>query len=172
MFLRLSLFLLIASSATSLYAETTTLLPRHLEAFRNQGMDALFNMKYEAARTAFQSMIDSEPQHPAGPVYMAHTIWLGHLAELRRLQTNIYNRGNSFFSKTEDAVDPKIDQAFRRQIDKGILLSENRLKTRKNDIPSLYYLGIARNILAGYEATVKRSFLPALRNGSKGVSLH
>ena len=172
MFLRLTFFLLIVSSANSLSAETTALLPPQLETFRNQGMEALFNMKYEAARSAFQEMIDSEPQHPAGYVYMAHTIWLGHLAELRRLQTNIYNRGNSFFSKTEDAVDPKIDQAFRRQVEKGMLLSEKRLKTKKDDIPALYYLGIARNILAGYEATVKRSFLPALRNGTKGVALH
>jgi tetratricopeptide (TPR) repeat protein len=69
-------------------------------------------------------------------------------------------------------VDPKVDKAFREKIDRGILLCESRLKKNKNDISSLYYLGIARNILAGYEATVKRSFFPALRNGSKGVGHH
>ena len=148
------------------------LLPPGLEAPRHEGIDSLFNMNYDGARQAFQKMIDADPNHPAGYIYMANTIWLGHLAELRRLQTNIYNRGNSFFSKTEDKVNPKIDQAFRRQIDKGIALCESRLKSNKNDLSSMYYLGIARNIVAGYEATVKRSFLPALRNGSKGVALH
>jgi Tfp pilus assembly protein PilF len=151
---------------------STPLLPPELETFRNQGVDSLFNMDYEGARTTFQKMIDADPQHPAGHVYMANTIWLGHLAQLRRLQTNIYNRGNSFFSKTEDAVDPKLDKAFRQEVDKGISLCENRLKMRKSDISSLYYLGVAKNSVAGYEATVKRSFLPALRNGSKGVGLH
>ena len=172
MFLRAGVLLYFVLFATSLAADTTALLPPQLEEYRNEGMEALFNMNYEAARASFQKMIDSEPNHPAGYVYMSNTIWLGHLAAIRRLQTNIYNRGNSFFSKTEDTVDPQVDQAFRRQIAKGIVLSENRLKTKKDDISSLYYQGIARNILAGYEATVKRSFLPALRNGSKGVALH
>ena len=135
-------------------------------------MNALFNMNYSSARGDFQKMIDQDPKHPAGYIYMANTVWLGHLAELRRLQTNIYNRGNSFFSKTEDKVDPKVEKEFRRQIDQGIALSESRLKKDKNDLSALYYLGIARNILGGWEATVKRSFLPALRNGSKGVGLH
>ncbi len=151
---------------------STALLPPELENFRNQGLDALFNMNYEAARSTFQKMIDLDPKHPAGHIYMANTIWLGHLAQLRRLQTNIYNRGNSFFSKTEDTADPKIDKAFRQEIDKGISLCESRLRTQKNDISSLYYLGVAKNIVAGYEATVKRSFLPALRNGSRGDGLH
>ncbi|MCI0415058.1 hypothetical protein L0222_19985 [bacterium] len=163
----LFLFLLVSPSFAS-----TVLLSPELETFRNQGVDALFNMDYDGARSGFQKMIDLDPQHPAGHVYMANTIWLGHLAQLRRLQTNIYNRGNSFFSKTEDAVDPKIDKAFRQEVDKGISLCENRLETRRKDIPSLYFLGVAKNIVAGYEATVKRSFLPALRNGSKGVGLH
>jgi Tfp pilus assembly protein PilF len=170
MFLRT--LILIGFLSTSSAFASTALLPPELETFRNQGIDALFNMDYEGARTTFQKMIDLDPQHPAGHIYMANTIWLGHLAQLRRLQTNIYNRGNSFFSKTEDAVDPKIDKAFRQEIDKGSSLCEKQLKMRKNDIPSLYYLGVAKNIVAGYEATVKRSFLPALRNGSKGVGLH
>lgn len=148
------------------------LLPPELDALRQDGMSALFNMNYDLASETFQKMIDSNPEHPAGHIYMANAIWLRHLSALRRLQTNIYNRGNSFFGKKEDVVDPKVDKAFRKQIDQGIALCEARLKTNKNDVPSQYYLGIARNILAGYEATVKRSFFSALRNGSKGVGSH
>jgi tetratricopeptide (TPR) repeat protein len=166
------LWILLCFLPTSSAFASTALLPPELEAFRNEGVDALFNMNYEEARTTFQKMVDLDPQHPAGHIYMANTTWLGHLAQLRRLQTNIYNRGNSFFSKTEDTVDPKVDKAFRQEIEKGISLCEKQLKVRTNDIPSLYYLGVAKNIVAGYEATVKRSFLPALRNGSKGVGLH
>ena len=160
--------LLLAQSAFA----STQLLSEHLEALRGEGMNALLNMNYMGAKSAFEKMIDSDPNHPAGYVYMANTIWLGHLAELRRLQTSIYNRGDSFFSKTEDAVDPQVDKAFRQRIDKAISLCESSLKTRKNDVSAIYYLGIAKNINAGYEATVKRSFIRALRNGSKGVDLH
>src|SRR5687767_7735853 len=112
MILRLLLLLTLVNTALA-----SDLLPPDLEASRHKGIDSLFNMNYDGARDAFQQMIDADPNHPAGYIYMANTIWLGHLAELRRLQTNIYNRGNSFFNKTEDKVNPKIDQAFRRQID-------------------------------------------------------
>jgi len=117
-------------------------------------------------------MVQTAPDHPAGYIYLANTIWLGHLAELRRLQTSVYNRGDSFFGKKEDEVDPDVDKQFRETMNKGIELAETLLKKDKKNIPALYYLGIAKNIVAGYEATVKRSFMAALRNGSRGVDLH
>jgi hypothetical protein len=164
----LSLCLLWAASASA----ASDLLPPELIPIREKGMNALFNMDYQGARSAFEEMTSVDPRNPAGYVYIANTIWLGHLAELRRLQTNIYNRGNSFFSKTEDTVDPKIDKEFRGKIERAITLCEARLNIHKDDIPALYYLGIAKNIVAGYEATVKRSFISALKNGSKGVGFH
>lgn len=150
----------------------TSVLPESLESLRAEGFNALFNMDYNTARDRFEEMIKLEPDHPAGHTYLANTIWLGHLASLRRLQTGVYNRGDSFFSEKEDLVDPKVDKEFKTQIDKAVSLSEARLKKNKKDRSALYYLGIAKNIAAGYEATVKRSFFSALRNGSKGVDLH
>jgi tetratricopeptide (TPR) repeat protein len=170
--LQKSSFLLFLMLSVLPCVASVELLPPELEHHREHGVDALFNMDYPRARSSFENMIEDDPKHPAGYIYLANTIWLGQLAELRRLQTNVYNRGNSFFSKTEDAVDPKIDKEFREKIDKGISLAENYLKSHKDDVSTLYYLGVAKNIVAGYEATVKRSFLPALKSGSKGVGFH
>jgi tetratricopeptide (TPR) repeat protein len=147
-------------------------LPESLEPLRTEGFNALFNMDYDTARARFEEMIKLEPDHPAGHTYLANAIWLGHLASLRRLQTGVYNRGDSFFVEKEDLVDPKVDKQFREAINKAVALAEAQLKKNKKDLSALYYLGIARNIAAGYEATVKRSFFSALRNGSKGVDMH
>lgn len=148
------------------------LLPETLEPLRAKGFNALFNMDYNMARAHFEEMIKQDPNHPAGYSYLANAIWLGHLASLRRLQTGVYNRGDSFFVEKEDLVDPKIDKEFKDAIQKAVSRAEGRLKRNKKDLSALYYLGIARNIAAGYEATVKRSFFSALRNGSKGVDVH
>ena len=150
----------------------TNLLPDQLNSIRIAGVQALMNMNYQNAKTSFEVMVQTAPDHPAGYIYLANTIWLGHLAELRRLQTSVYNRGDSFFGKKEDEVDPDVDKQFRETMNKGIELAETLLKKDKKNIPALYYLGIAKNIVAGYEATVKRSFMAALRNGSRGVDLH
>ncbi|HSE43581.1 MAG TPA: tetratricopeptide repeat protein, partial [Acidobacteriota bacterium] len=55
---------------------------------------------------------------------------------------------------------------------KGVQLAESRLKQNPKDLQTMYLLGVAKNTLAGYEATVNRKFFSALRNGSKGVDLH
>ena len=130
-------------------------------------------MRYKEAREQFETLERMAPEEPAGPIYLANAVWLSYLASLRRLQTNIYNRNNAFFDeKANDPVDPKIDAEFHRHLDRGMDLAQKLLKANKKDKKGLYFLGIARNILAGYEATVKRSFFSALRNGSKGVGLH
>lgn len=148
------------------------ILSGDMEQLRQEGMSALFNMDYDTARDRFQKMIDLQPDHPAGPTYLANTIWLGQLAKLRRLQTGVYNRGNSFFSDRQDQVDPKVQKEFKDTVQKAIDLAEKRLDKYKKDKVGLYYLGVAKNLAAGYEATVNRSFFSALRNGSKGVDVH
>jgi len=136
------------------------------------GFEALYNMRYETAAEHFQEIIRLDPEHPAGYIYLASSIWLKHLASLRRLQTQLYNRNASFFVKKNDTVDPDVDKQFQDLIGKGMNLAEDRLKKDKNDVVALYFLGVAKGALAGYESTVKRSFFSSLRNGSKAVELH
>src|SRR5262245_39562093 len=94
--------------AGQLYA--ASLLNPEMQQLRDKGFNALFNMKYDEARSFFEQMQTHDPNDPAGHIYMANAIWLGHLASLRRLQTNVYNRDDSFFDeKANDEVDPKVD---------------------------------------------------------------
>lgn len=152
-------------------AHAKTELPPNLATLRQAGMDALFNMDYPLAKEKFEEMTKVAPDHPAGFVYLADTIWLGRLAELRRLQTGLYGN-DAFFSKNEDPLDPKVDKEFRAAFNNGVTKAEALLDKNKNDTTAMYYLGMAKTTLAGYEATVSRSFFSALRNGSKGVDLH
>jgi tetratricopeptide (TPR) repeat protein len=149
------------------------ILPSPSDELRNQGFQNLLNMRYQESKEDFQAIIQAHPDHPAGYIYMGYAIWLNYLADLRRLQTNVYNKNNAFFdTRKEDKADTKVDAEFRKNMNKGVELAEGQLKNNKNDLQAMYYLGVAKNILAGYEATVNRSFFSALRNGSKGVDLH
>ncbi len=149
------------------------ILPSPSDELRNQGFHNLFNMRYQDSKADFEAIIKAHPDLPAGYIYMGYAIWLNYLADLRRLQTNVYNKNNAFFdTRTEDKADAKVDAEFRKNMNKGVELAEGLLKKNKNDLQAMYYLGVARNILAGYEATVNRSFFSALRNGSKGADLH
>lgn len=164
----LLLLFLISSTAS----EAQELFPGPLAHLRQEGFSSLYNMHYEDAEKNFKEMILTDPKHPSGYIYLASTIWLEHLAALRRLQTSLYNRNDSFFFESNEETDGKVEKSFRETMNKGIRLAEGMLQTNENDPVGLYFLGVGRNISAGFDTTVKRKFLPALRNASKGVDLH
>jgi tetratricopeptide (TPR) repeat protein len=159
-------------SVPCLLSASTTLLPDELETLRQEGFNLLFNMEYEEARAKFDRMIEMDPEHPAGYIYLANSVWNHQLASRRLLQSRIYNRNNAFFRETTEQVEANMEKEFRENMSKGIRLAEKKLRTNQNDISSLYYLGVAKNIMAAYEATIRRKFFAAFRNGSKGVDLH
>ncbi len=129
-------------------------------------------MRYAEAQEEFNKLIRETPDHPAGYIYLAGSIWLEHLAALRRLQTQLYNRNDAFFAARADSLDSTVDKNFTKCITRGIELAEARLDKNPKDLTGLYYLGVARGAIAAYESTVKRSFFPALKNGARAVELH
>ncbi len=151
---------------------TPVLLSPELEQMRKQASDSLLALDYEGAKVQFEQMIKTEPRHPAGYIYCANAIWENQLGTLRRLQTRLYSKTDAFFRESNEEVDPLVEKEFQRLIKTGTLLAEERLEMNEHDITAMYYLGMAKNTLAGYEATVKRSFSSALKNGTKGVSWH
>ena len=149
-----------------------SLLPTALEEPCRNGFEALYSMDYARAKLEFEEMTSLAPKHPSGYVYLASAIWLEHLSSLRRLQSQIYNRGNTFFRSSQDPVNPSVEKNFYRNIEKGIGRANARLLENKNDLAGLYYLGTAQGTIAGYESTVKREFLSSLKNGTKAVEMH
>ena len=45
------------------------------EKLRVVGSEALFNLDYAAARKSFKEMADAFPNYPAGPQFLADTLW-------------------------------------------------------------------------------------------------
>jgi tetratricopeptide (TPR) repeat protein len=162
----------IAILSSRISAAEPRLLQPQLEAYCTQGFQAIYQMDYKKGKEQFEMMIKTDPKHPAGYVYLASAIWLEHLSGLRRLQTQLYSRGNAFFRQQKDKTDPAVEKLFYRTIDKGMLRAELRLRSDKNDLAGLYYSGTAYGAIAGYESTVKRTFLSSLKHGKEAVERH
>ena len=164
-------FALLLLSGPFLQAEPA-LLPAPLETLCKLGFKSLYSMDYAGARAHFEEMTRFDPKHPAGFVYLASAVWLEQLSSLRRLQSQIYNRNNAFFTAGQDSANPTVERSFYKNVEKGIARAEARIKTDNRDLAGLYYLGIAHGAIAGYESTVKRAFLSSMKNGTKAVDLH
>src|SRR3712207_8308312 len=54
----------------------------------------------EGALTRFKELTRAYPDHPAGPQFLAASLWLKTLNQSRRLQSGLYNN-DSFYAKTD-----------------------------------------------------------------------
>lgn len=155
-------------------------LPPDVIQLRREGGAAIYNIDYATARAKFEEVRKRVPQHPAGDLYLAMTIWLEHLNKSRRLQTSLYQDNSSFYAGAEkanedaegDTVDPAVDRAFRDRMAQAKTKALALVARNKNDADAQYFLGAFYGVMAGYEASVARKFFAAMRNGSRGVDAH
>ena len=143
-----------------------------MDELRAAGFEALYNLDYEGARRQFKEIVRLFPEHPAGPQFLAATLWTQTLNESRRLQSSLYSSESFYNNKTEDAVDPRTVEQFRELTRQATQLAKARLKANPRDVEALYFLGATEGLKAAFAAAVQRSFMSALRDGSSSVDRH
>jgi hypothetical protein len=142
------------------------------ETLRIAGSEALFNLDYDAARKSFKEMAVAFPTYPAGPQFLADTLWAETLYQTRRMQSSLYGSDDTFYSTSDDKADPKVVDEFRTQTRQARQLTEARLKQYPKDIEALYFMGAIEGLKAAFEEAVERRHFAALKNGSNAVDKH
>lgn len=141
------------------------------DGLRMKGFEALYNLDYETAQSAFKEIERLFPDHPAGPQFQAALLWSRTLNESRRLQSSLYG-SDEFYEGSEDKVDERVVDEFRDYTRRARLLAEARLKRDPKDIEALYFLGATEGLKAAFAAGIQRSFMSALRDGQRSVDRH
>jgi tetratricopeptide (TPR) repeat protein len=142
-----------------------------LDELRAAGFEALYNLDYETARKNFREIVRLFPDHPAGPQFLAATLWAQTLNESRRLQSSLYNT-ESFYEQKEDKPDPRMVEEFRELTRNASQLAKARLRRDPKDVDALYFLGATEGLKAAFATAVQRSFMAALSDGSSSVDRH
>jgi tetratricopeptide (TPR) repeat protein len=171
-----TLFLLfLISSGFAQQTATPWLTPTErakFETLRITGSEALFNLDYETARKSFKDMAQAFPNYPAGPQFLADSLWIETLYQTRRLQSSLYGGDDTFYSTSDDKVDPAIVDQFRNLTRQARQLAEARLKQYPRDTEALYFLGAIEGLKASFEEAVERRHFAALKDGSDAVDRH
>jgi tetratricopeptide (TPR) repeat protein len=142
------------------------------ETLRITGSEALFNLDYELARKSFKEMAQAFPNYPAGPQFLADSLWIETLYQTRRLQSSLYGGDDTFYSTSDDKVDPAIIDQFRNLTRQARQLAEARVKQYPRDVEALYFLGAIEGLKASFEEAVERRHFAALKDGSDAVDRH
>lgn len=141
------------------------------EELRRTGLEALYNLDYEKARRDFSEIARLHPTNPAGPQLLAARVWIKTLYESRRLQSSLYS-SESFYTKGDDKIDPKIVSEFRSLTREAKRLADARLKLNPRDIEAIDSLAAVAGLKASFEEAVERRHFAALRDGSEAVDRH
>jgi tetratricopeptide (TPR) repeat protein len=141
------------------------------DKLHDSGINALYNLEYDKARRDFSEIARLFPQFPAGPQYLASSLWIETLYKSRRLQASLYST-KSFYSNSEEKPDPKVVAQFRDLTRQAQKLSEARLKAYPKDVEALYFLGATQALKASFEEAVERRHYAALKDGSEAVDRH
>src|SRR5713226_638041 len=142
-----------------------------LETLRAAGFEALYNLDYENARKNFREIAESLPNYPAGPQFLAASLWIETLYQSRGLQSSLYD-SDSFYSQNEDMADPRTVDQFRTWTRQARQLAEAQLKQNPRDPEALYFLGATAGLKATFEEAVERRHFAALKDGSDAVDRH
>jgi hypothetical protein len=87
----------------------------------------------------FKEIAQRFPNHPAGYQLQAARLWIKTLYESRRLQVSLYS-SESFYSTSDDKVDPKIVNEFRSLTREAKRISDAKLKADPTNIDALNFL--------------------------------
>jgi len=142
-----------------------------LDELRTKGYDALYNLDYDGARTHFQEIVRSYPDHPAGPECLAFVLWLQELYRSRYLQATHYST-NSLANENARKPDPQVVNQFRQWTRAAESLAEARLKRDPKDIEALYLLGATEGLRAVFAAAIEKRYTAALRSSTDSVDHH
>ena len=145
--------------------------PTRIELLRASGLEALYNLDYAKAQSDFSEIAKLDPSNPTGPQLLAARLWIKTLYESRRLQSSLYS-SESFYTKGDDKVEPKIVSEFRALTREAKRLADARIKANPRDVEAIDALAAVAGLKASFEEAVERRHFAALRDGSEAVDRH
>src|SRR5215831_14465440 len=129
-FLAILATLLVSRGQTSTIAQTDkSASPLSDEAFV-KGMEASQDLDFAEAHRQFEDIKRRFPDHPAGPYYLASTLWFQTLTRPGRLLPLLFKLlgSETFNGDDPEKVDAQTVQQFRDLIRQASVLAEAQLK--------------------------------------------
>src|SRR5262249_25865248 len=145
--IRTTAFLLALSGLSNPLLNQSLKTPEFLEG-AIKGFDRLYNLNYEGARSAFQTLRQQYTQHPGPPLYLALTLWQRELFQRQDLRLDQFVSPESFSQATARHMPPEDRNAFFRYIGESQAACQATLKEKLGNRDARYFLGAAHGALA------------------------
>jgi tetratricopeptide (TPR) repeat protein len=141
-------------------------------SLRARGESLAYDLDHQEALALVRRSVALAPDDPESHRALANVLWLNLLFQRGAVTVDHYL--GSFSSSTVDLKKPPadIDAEFRREVERAIQLSEQRVASRPGDAQAHYDLGAAVGLQASYVATVEGRMLAGFRGARRAYDEH
>lgn len=128
-----------------------------------EAFDSFYNSDYEAAIRGFEKSLNAHPDDPLAVNHLLEVVLVRELDREGALNAELY-LGTDFLHAKRMPVDAKFRMRIEELTKQALQLSEERLRTKPDDIDALYARGITRSLSAIDEGLIEKSWYSAFRD--------
>lgn len=136
------------------------------------GQEHFYNAEYEEAIADLEKAVAAEPDNPFFHNYLTEAYLFQEMYRLGLLDGNLYDASNSFLEAKNLEPSPAQMAKIKNSLARVRALCQARLKTNPRDTDALYALGVTYGLEGTYKFTIEKSWMDALRAGSRANELH
>jgi len=140
-----------------------TLKVRPDDSPTREGFERFYNSDYETAIQNFEKTLKVYPDDAFAMNHLLEAVLFREIDREGSLNGELY-LGTEFLHAKRAAVDADARARIQELTKQSLRVSEERLKTKPDDIDALYARGITRSLSAIYEGLVEKSWYTAFRD--------
>jgi tetratricopeptide (TPR) repeat protein len=136
--------------------------PLSLDPMVRQAFQRFYILDYDGAVSRFEKVQAQNPDNPLAVDFVLDAVLFRELYRLDLLDTTFYAHDGFLNGKHTVARDPAVAERVNSLFNKAVELSDQKLRTRPDDVDMLFARGWARSLHAIYIGLVERGFVSAL----------
>lgn len=143
-----------------------------LGPLEEKGIDLVYNLEFQHAYVVFEQLSRESPSSPAGPYYLASTLWMEELTRRGGMAGETFQSSRYWTRTRKEPPSPEQLERFEAYITEATNRSKRMLESHADDIEALYFLGATEGVQSAFEATIKRRYFAAYRAGRRARKWH
>ncbi len=133
--------------------------------------DSFYNSDYEPAIQGFEKSLKAHPDDPFAVNHLLEVILVREIDREGALNAELY-LGTDFLRAKRMLVDGNVRMRIQELTRQALQLSEERLKTKPDDVDALYARGITRSLAAMNEGLIEKAWYSAFRDALGAYNDH
>jgi tetratricopeptide (TPR) repeat protein len=136
-----------------------------------EAFDRFYNSDYDAAIQGFEKSLKAHPDDPFAVNHLLEVVLVREIDREGALNAELY-LGTDFLRAKRMLVDGNVRMRIQELTKQAFQLSEERLKTKPDDVDALYARGVTRSLSAINEGLIEKSWYSAFRDALGAYNDH